>query len=309
MNVGRALPCVVAVLALLAGGCSGTEETTTGSPDGAVATDATGVTVVDAPVDSPDASPTANIDPGDASHRDAASDAGLQCDAAGRVPMLHHPTGTTWPSDRAAASPSLDASLCRWPADSGESSLCGCRTDSDCTAGQNGRCLNYRAGPGGATYCSYDECFQDSDCDAGQPCVGRASSSSSAANSCVPSGNCTVDSDCGPGGYCSPSNAGPATTADCACVTWMPCEVPDGSGVTDAYPPGQPPGAGCYESDGGPWIQVACACSNPYPCGKGYYCHTACDECTDDGDCGGGEACVFSLVDQRWKCVAQECPL
>jgi hypothetical protein len=182
-----------------------------------------------------------------------------------------------------------------------------CFQDSDCTAGQNGRCGSF-GGPA-ILGCSYDECFQNGDCDGGQACLCRPpdlAGPPSLQNVCVAAGNCRVDSDCGDSGYCSPSNVG---VNACACVTNAPSDGPDGSGVTDAYPPNPPPGAGCYESsDGGPWVQVACTCSTPYPCGQGFYCHTACDQCADDADCSGG-ACVYSLPDQRWECVDQQCPL
>jgi hypothetical protein len=160
----------------------------------------------------------------------------------------------------------------------------------------------------GGGFCSFDRCFQDGDCVAGQPCLCRPSNVSgppSVPNVCAPIGNCSVDSDCGPGGYCSPSNIGA-----CACVTHVPCDVPDGSVVSDASPPQPPLGVGCWDSvDGGPWTQIPCTCSSPYPCGKGFYCHTPCDECMDDSDCGGAGACNYSLLDQLWECIAQDCPL
>jgi hypothetical protein len=175
--------------------------------------------------------------------------------------------------------------------------------------GVNGRCGV--SGPIGGLDCTYDQCFQDTDCDAGGACLCRPPNFGGpppVPNECVPAGNCRVDSDCGPGGYCSPSNVGRLA---CACVSRAPCDGPDGSGVTDVYPPAPPPGVGCFEaSDGGPWVQTACVCSTPYPCGQGYYCHTACDECVDDADCmSNGGTCAYSLPDRRWECIAQECPL
>ncbi len=89
----------------------------------------------------------------------------------------------------------------------------GCTSDSDCTAGVNGRCFPFEGifGPGG---CSYDECFTDSTCGSKTPCSCRSYFSSptlggpdNGANVCVPGGNCAVDSDCGPGGFCSPSQS------------------------------------------------------------------------------------------------------
>ncbi|MGO9836643.1 MAG: hypothetical protein ACLP1X_20805 [Polyangiaceae bacterium] len=80
----------------------------------------------------------------------------------------------------------------------------GCTSDSDCTAGANGRCFPFE-GEVGLGGCSYDECFTDSNCGSGTPCVCRSSSTDNSANVCDPGGNCAIDSDCGPGGYCSPS--------------------------------------------------------------------------------------------------------
>jgi len=79
-----------------------------------------------------------------------------------------------------------------------------CASDSECTAGVNGRCFPWEGlvGPGG---CSYDECFTDSHCGSKTPCLCRSSSTDSNANVCDVGGNCAVDSDCGSGGYCSPS--------------------------------------------------------------------------------------------------------
>ena len=238
---------------------------------------------------------------------DAGKEAGPRCEAdAGRVPLNHHPAPTSCPLQRPPWTPTAN---CTSDAGGGFCSLDGCFQDSDCTMGANGRCGSF-GGPA-LLDCSYDECFQDSDCDAGQPCLCRPSNFSgppSLPNVCATMGNCRVDSDCGPGGYCSPSGVGPT---ECACVKHEPCDGPDGSGVSDAWPPQQPaPGVGCWESvDGGPWTQVACTCSSPFPCGQGFYCHTPCDECVDDSDCGGAGACNYSLVDQRWECIAQDCPI
>jgi hypothetical protein len=125
----------------------------------------------------------------------------------------------------------------------------------------------------------------------------------------TPIGNCTDDSDCGPGGHCSPSCDPTSSPGPCYLVSFAPCDGPDGSGVTDVYPPAPPPpGAGCFEStDGGPWVQTACACMSQKSCGQGYYCHTACDQCVDDADCAQG-TCKYSLADQRWECLVPVCP-
>src|SRR5581483_2271997 len=101
-----------------------------------------------------------------------------------------------------------------------------CLADTDCSAGQNGRCLPT---PGIACVpeCSYDVCRTDTDCATGGPCACRASSTDSTPNVCVP-GNCLVDSDCGPSGFCSPS--GLIGT----CGIGYYCHTPNDSCVDDA---------------------------------------------------------------------------
>lgn len=131
------------------------------------------------------------------------------------VPLRHRAAGSTCPSERG---PGNGAGF-----GAGE-----CAMDTDCTAGDNGRCLV--TGPAPFSYCSYDECFDDSDCN-GLPCECRTSAASFFANVCVADSNCQVDSDCGPGGYCSPSRfeqwCGSAyychTAAD-TCVNDTDCE-------------------------------------------------------------------------------------
>ncbi len=78
----------------------------------------------------------------------------------------------------------------------------GCRVDSQCTGGTNGRCMP----TGMVIMCTYDECTTDGQCSANQLCACGTDDGSDGrtANLCIPS-NCRVDSDCGSGGYCSPS--------------------------------------------------------------------------------------------------------
>jgi hypothetical protein len=109
-----------------------------------------------------------------------------------------------------------------------------CVQDSDCTAGQNGRCLP-TPGVACAPECSYDTCQSDQNC-GGTACLCRTSGSDSTANTCA-QGNCAVDSDCGPSGYCSPSGLLDACgigyychTASDACVDNASC--PSGQGCS-----------------------------------------------------------------------------
>jgi hypothetical protein len=107
------------------------------------------------------------------------------------VPLNHRPAPACCPAQRGPAPP-------------GQPFPPTCKSDSDCTAGPNGRCFPFQGliGPGG---CSYDECFVDSQCGSKIPCLCRTSSTDDTANQCDVKGNCAVDSDCGQGGYCSPS--------------------------------------------------------------------------------------------------------
>ncbi len=79
-----------------------------------------------------------------------------------------------------------------------------CTSSATCTAGTNGRCVEFGGGPANCS-CTYDTCVQDSDCHSGTLCACSGSPFlGNAGNSCV-AGNCRVDADCGAKGYCSPS--------------------------------------------------------------------------------------------------------
>jgi hypothetical protein len=169
MTMGR-----FAVLALLGGAfaCGGSTAGTATSPDGGGSSD--------------------SGSPGDAR---SASDAF----STGAVPVDHRPSGAACPQQRA---PGMLPPLCNYDAGSPEA----CLHDSDCTQGNNGRCMHPDLTPAVCVLaCSYDECFTDSDCPASVPCTCRASATESTPNTCVGGSGCRVDADCGPGGYCSPS--------------------------------------------------------------------------------------------------------
>jgi hypothetical protein len=108
--------------------------------------------------------------------------------AAPRVPVAHRPTATSCPVMEPPASPSPCGMI-------GTGS---CKTDSECSDGEDGRCV--LSLPSANCSCTYDACFADPDCPGGGVC---ACSGSYSGNACV-SGNCHVDADCGVGGYCSP---------------------------------------------------------------------------------------------------------
>jgi hypothetical protein len=106
---------------------------------------------------------------------------------APRVPLVHRSSADACPTDRASGNAS------NFPGQPG-----ACHADSDCTEGQNGRCVI--ALPFGPK-CTYDECFVDNDCSRGAVCTCRNPPFGN--NACVASG-CLTDSDCA-GQYCSPS--------------------------------------------------------------------------------------------------------
>jgi hypothetical protein len=167
------------------------------------------------------------------------------------VPLNHRPTHACCPSQRS-------------PGPSGQpysGSVNACSSDSQCTAGVNGRCFPWE-GLVSAGGCSYDECFTDSTCGSGTPCVCRASLTDDSANVCDPGGNCVVDADCGPGGYCSPStrscyvNPGPyyCHTPMDTCINDSDCPSVEASSC--------PVFTSCaYDSDAGHW-----GCSNSVCC-------------------------------------------
>lgn len=71
-----------------------------------------------------------------------------------------------------------------------------CDSDSDCTAGKNGRCSPPGHRP---SSCSYDTCTSDADCDGSKVC----NCDPYRGNRCLP-GNCKADADCS-GLGCSPT--------------------------------------------------------------------------------------------------------
>lgn len=217
---------------------------------------------------------------------DVSVEASATCPAAStaRAPEYRRATPVACPMDRGPGTFSLNL-----PTDAGspfapqpcaqdaDASLAEgqCVTDSDCTAGLNGRCVvGFYSCHG---WCSYDDCISDSDCPGHVPCECRTSGSDSTANACLTSSNCSVDSDCGPGGYCSPSMLD--STCDRQCV--MVC-----SAETQCFAGGTP---------------VPCYCSSTCP--RAYFCHTACDTCVDDSDCDAGPGSCAQGYIGGWNCL------
>jgi hypothetical protein len=112
-----------------------------------------------------------------------------------RVPTTHRAAAIACPATRppgmASAPPGSDNK---------------CTSDSECTAGLNGRCY----GSLQPNICTYDECTADADCKAAV-CDCRNAGALGQPNKCFP-GNCRTDADCA-GNYCSPS--GTTVTAGC----------------------------------------------------------------------------------------------
>lgn len=138
---------------------------------------------------------------------------------------------------------------------------------------------------------------------------------------------CTTDSDCadaGPGGRCILGGGGPAHNCFCttdACVADTDCPngqtcACHGSPYTSGYGSACVPGNCRVDADCGAGGYCSPS-SKTSLCGDsvaGYYCHTAQDLCTDDGDCSatpgvvGSPGCVFSTADSRWECITRpEC--
>ena len=116
--------------------------------------------------------------------------------ATPREPTKHRPTATTCDHTRASNDPGA-------PTDP-DGPRVECRAHTDCTDGENGRCV----GNGHDGWrCTYDSCFADSDCSDGTsgPQLCECEGGSRSDNNVCLRGTCRVDADCGAAGYCSPS--------------------------------------------------------------------------------------------------------
>lgn len=128
-----------------------------------------------------------------------------------------------------------------------------CTKDSDCTAGQNGRCVTGRL----EHQCSYDGCYVDGDCTGGGVCLcGRSAASSNGANHRTLKAGCRVDSDCGPNDVCSPS-------FDSGCGAYGGtfgyfCHTPEDTCANDSEFMSEPGGYCAFDYRVGKW---ACGCT------------------------------------------------
>lgn len=116
-----------------------------------------------------------------------------------------------------------------------------CKTDSDCTAGTNGRCTGVGITP--ACACSYDHCAKDADCSPGSICLCDRDNG----NTCVQS-ECRIDSDCGLRGYCS------SNRTDCGEFEGYHCHTPKDTCVNDADCRQDILERCAYAADKGQWV-------------------------------------------------------
>lgn len=181
----------------------------------------------------------------EASAQDGGVDASADAPALPHAPAKHRATAIDCAEPPLPPDPDLSAHSF------GPSASFSCKTHTDCTAYEDGRCVAFDTSPPterGGTRCIYSVCNSDADCDS------DACECGTVANRCVP-GNCRVDSDCA-SGFCSPS----------------------------------------FDM-----------CSHEV---TGYWCHTAADECIDDGDCDASHFlnhCVADPTTARWTCPRATC--
>ncbi|HEX3851869.1 MAG TPA: hypothetical protein VHW01_12940 [Polyangiaceae bacterium] len=155
-------------------------------------------------------------------------------DAGAPFPLNHRPSGLPCTAARAPVTPTPSGFMCTPPG----GAECQCTQDSDCTAGQNGRCQPRSPGPAGLQ-CSYDYCHNDDGCPQSSVCECRPDAGSQIANYCTKPGTCRVDSDCGVGGFCSPSQAGQW------CGTLYFCHTPGDTCLNDSDCPSAGISPGC----------------------------------------------------------------
>ncbi|MBN2525037.1 MAG: hypothetical protein JXR76_01500 [Deltaproteobacteria bacterium] len=110
-----------------------------------------------------------------------------------REPEIHRPEAINCENVHSPEEPPLDAEG-------------NCQQHSDCTEGQNGKCVQLGIGARGYEYyCVYDTCYLDAECE--QEGMNLCFCSAREEAHCFQYGNCQVDADCGDGGYCSPSSS------------------------------------------------------------------------------------------------------
>lgn len=180
------------------------------------------------------------------------------------VPQSHRAVSENCPSERGSMGP-INTTSCE------STSEISCKSDADCTAGRNGRCI---LDGWCLSSCSYDQCLADTDCPGMQPCYCRSSGADTLANVCVAGSNCLTDADCGECGFCSLSVQ--RGLLDCSSV----------DGCTEG---------GCD----GAGTATRCTCLSVES--SAYKCHTSNDECTNDAECPL-DYCAYMEPTMRWEC-------
>ncbi len=136
-----------------------------------------------------------------------ASDAPIDRAKKSLTPTFHRTQTTLCGKDRPPSAPGDGGA--------GDAGADPCTFDSDCVAGNAGRCVYGEATAKGK--CSYDECYSDTDCPTGDLCLCRdaeeiipdlsilAGTHKPTNTVCAAAPTCKIDNDCGSGGFCSPS--------------------------------------------------------------------------------------------------------
>jgi hypothetical protein len=180
----------------------------------------------------------------------------LCCGTGSRV----HPSGhLSTPTQHVASEPA--ACTPRQAVDCPQSFTTGCKLDSECTAGLNGRCQYTNQ----ACECTYDACATNADCPAGTDCMCEPMSGGAgftgSPTQCLPS-NCRTDADCGPGGFCSPSQLN-GTLWSCGAIVGNFCHTTNDECGVDAdclVDPGVALYPACvYSVERGHWVCAAFA--------------------------------------------------
>jgi hypothetical protein len=183
------------------------------------------------------------------------STTGRETSRVSSPPLIHRATAAACPTDRPPS-----GSIYNAPDASPDASYEKCNSDTQCTAGVNGRCFG-NGHDGWA--CSYDTCSLDADCARGELCSCRSPwhYGDVGPNHCLPS-NCLVDADCGPAGYCSPS-----LDAQCGSfvgVTGWYCHQPGDACTNDhdcsAVDGGQGQTFCGYQPEVGKWACITAGC-------------------------------------------------
>ena len=128
-----------------------------------------------------------------------------------------------------------------------------CQSDTTCTAGTNGRCVE---SGGGALFCActYDACQSDTGCPTDETCACHGSAYVGGQGNACTQGNCRIDSDCdGGAGYCSPAE----NTMSCGDLLGYYCHTPNDQCVDDTD---------CTGSGNGPQVCTYSAAANRWQC-------------------------------------------